>query len=35
MESYRNRINIMLDTITDAKVMRLIHDVLHAILMNR
>lgn len=35
MESYRNRIILMLDTITDAKLMRMVYDVLHAILMNR
>lgn len=35
MESYRNQIIMMLDTIQDAKVMRMIYEVLKAILMNR
>lgn len=35
MESYRNQILAMLDTITDVKLMRLLHDVIRAILFNR
>ena len=35
MESYRNQIIMMLDSVTDAKLMRLIHDVLKTILSNR
>lgn len=35
MESYRNQIIMMLDSVTDVKLMRLIHDVLKAILSNR
>ena len=35
MESYRNQIIAILDTITDAKMMRTIYEVIKAILMNR
>lgn len=35
MDSYRSQIIAMLDTVTDAKLMRLIHDVIRAVLMNR
>ena len=35
MDSYRARIIAMLDTVTDAKIMRIIHDVVKAILINR
>lgn len=35
MESYRNQIINMLDTIQDARLMRMIHDVIKAILFNR
>lgn len=35
MDSYRNQINLMLDSVVDVKLMRLIHDVLKAILSNR
>lgn len=35
MDSYRNQINLMLDSVMDVKLMRLIHDVLKAILSNR
>lgn len=35
MESYRNQIIKMLDTIEDAALMRMIHNVLRAILMSR
>lgn len=35
MESYRNQIINMLDTIEDAALMRLIYNVLHAILVSR
>lgn len=35
MDSYKSSIIYMLDTITDAKLMRIIHDVVKAILMNR
>lgn len=35
MESYRNQILTMLDSIQDAKLMRLIYEVVKAILMNR
>ena len=35
MDSYRNRINAMLDTIEDAKLMRFIHDMIKLIMMNR
>ena len=35
MESYRTKIVAMLDTIEDAKLMRLIHDVIRAIMMSR
>ena len=34
MESYRNMINLMLDSVMDVNTMRLIHDVLKAILSN-
>ena len=35
MDSYRARIIAMLDTVTDAKIMRIIHDVVKAFLINR
>lgn len=35
MESYKNQIIQMLDTIQDAKLMRAIYEVIKAILMNR
>lgn len=35
MEPYRNQIIAMLDTITDAKLMKLLHDVIRAIMFNR
>ena len=35
MESYRSQIIAMLDTITDAKLMRTIYEVIKALLMNR
>ena len=35
MDSYRNQIIAMLDTITDAKLMRTLHDIIKTILMNR
>lgn len=35
MEPYKSQIIAMLDTITDAKLMRLVHDVVKAILFNR
>ena len=35
MESYRTQIIAMLDTITDAKLMRTIYEVLKVLLMNR
>lgn len=35
MESYRTQIMQMLDTIQDARVMRLVYEVVRAILMNR
>lgn len=35
MESYRSQIIAMLDTITDAKLMRTIYEVLKVLLMNR
>lgn len=35
MESYKNQIIQMLETIQDAKLMRMIYEVLKAILMNR
>lgn len=35
MESYRNQIITMLDTIQDAAVMRLIYNVVKAIMMSR
>lgn len=35
MESYRAKIIAMLDTIQDARMMRIAHDVLKALLSNR
>ena len=35
MESYRMKIITMLDTIEDARLMRMIHDVIRAIMMSR
>lgn len=35
MESYRAKIIAMLDTIQDARMMRIVHDVLKALLSNR
>ena len=35
MESYRNQIIAMLDTITDANLMRFIHDAVKLIMMHR
>ena len=35
MESYRTQIIAMLDTIEDAKMMRMIHHVIRAIMMSR
>ena len=35
MEQYRSRIDNMLDKVTSAKLMRMICDVIHAILMNQ
>ena len=35
MESYRNQIIAMLDTVTDARLMRMIYEVIKALMMNR
>lgn len=35
MESYRNQIIAMLDSVQDAKVMRMLCEVIRAIMMNR
>ena len=35
MDSYRNQIIAMLDTVTDANLMRFIHDVVKLIMMHR
>lgn len=35
MESYRNAIIKMLDTITDVKLMKMIYEIVHAVMTNR
>lgn len=35
MESYRNQIIAMLDTIQDARLMRTLYEIIKAVLMNR